>query len=225
MKKTTLATLILAAIASPAMAYDAGDIIVRAGLTTVTPNDDSSNVNVDALGGNVGMGAEVDSNTQLGLNFVYMFDSNWGVEVLAATPFSHDVELTGTADNALALGDGQLADVKHLPPTVSAVYFFDTDSAATPYVGLGLNYTIFFDEDFTDAREEQTFSDLDLDNSFGLAAQVGVDYQLDEKWLLNASIRYIDIDTTAEFTVADVPGSVDVDIDPWVYTLSVGYVF
>ncbi|MEG3767993.1 OmpW family outer membrane protein [Alteromonas sp. 14N.309.X.WAT.G.H12] len=225
MKKTTLAALILAAMTSPAMAYEAGDIIVRAGLTTVAPNDDSSNVNVDALGGNVGMGVEVDSDTQLGLNLVYMFDSNWGIELLAATPFSHDVTLIDTADNELGLGDGKLGEVTHLPPTISAVYFFDTDSAATPYVGLGLNYTIFFDEEFTNAREDQTFSDLDLDNSFGLAAQVGVDYQLDEKWLVNASIRYIDIGTTADFTVAGVAGSVDVDIDPWVYTLSVGYVF
>lgn len=225
MKKTTLAALILAAMASPAMAYEAGDIIVRAGLTSVVPNDDSSNVNVDALGGNVGMGVEVDSNTQLGLNLVYMFDTNWGIELLAATPFTHDVTLIDTADNALGLGDGKLGEVTHLPPTISAVYFFDTDSAATPYVGLGLNYTIFFDEEFTNAREDQTFSDLDLDNSFGLAAQVGVDYQLDEKWLVNASIRYIDISTTADFTVAGVAGSVDVDIDPWVYTVSVGYVF
>lgn len=225
MKKTTLAALILAAMASPAMAYEAGDIIVRAGLTSVVPNDDSSNVNVDALGGNVGMGVEVDSDTQLGLNLVYMFDSNWGIELLAATPFTHDVTLIDTDDNSLGLGDGKLGEVTHLPPTISAVYFFDTDSAVTPYVGLGLNYTIFFDEEFTNAREDQTFSDLDLDNSFGLAAQVGVDYHLDEKWLVNASIRFIDIDTTADFTVAGVAGSVDVDIDPWVYTLSVGYVF
>ena len=95
MKKSALATLVLAALVSApsAFAYEAGDIIVRAGLTSVSPNDDSSNVNVDALGGNVGMGVEVDSNTQLGLNLVYMLDSNWGLEVLAATPFTHLIYL------------------------------------------------------------------------------------------------------------------------------------
>ena len=170
MKKSTLATMVLAALISApsAFAYEAGDILVRAGLTTVAPNDDSSNVNVDALGGNVGMGVEVDSNTQIGLNLVYMLNSNWGVEVLAATPFSHEVTLIDTADNGLGLGDGKLAEVTHLPPTVSAVYFFDTQSAFTPYVGVGVNYTIFFDEEFTNAREAQTFQDLSLDSSFGL---------------------------------------------------------
>ena len=225
MKRTTLAALILTALTAPAMAYEAGDIIVRAGVTTVAPNDDSSNVNVNALGGNVGMGVEVDNDTQLGLNLVYMLDSNWGVEVLAATPFTHDVNLVGTADNDLGLGDGKLAEVTHLPPTISAVYFFDTNSAFVPYVGAGLNYTFIYDEEFTGAREDQTFTDLDLDNSFGWSAQVGFDYKIDEKWLINASARYIAIDTTADFTVATVAGSVDVDIDPWVYTVSLGYVF
>lgn len=227
MKKSTLATMVLAALISApsAFAYESGDILVRAGLTTVAPNDDSSNVNVDALGGNVGMGVEVDSNTQIGLNLVYMLNSNWGVEVLAATPFAHDVTLIDTADNGLGLGDGKLAEVTHLPPTVSAVYFFDTQSAFTPYVGVGVNYTIFFDEEFTNAREDQTFQDLSLDSSFGLSAQLGFDYQIDDKWLINASARYIAIDTTATFTVADVKGSVDVDIDPFVYTLSLGYKF
>ncbi|MDC8829132.1 OmpW/AlkL family protein [Alteromonas gilva] len=227
MKKSILATIVLGALAGvpAAMAHDAGDIIVRAGLTTVSPNDDSGNVYVDALGGNVGMGAEVGSDTQIGLNLVYMLDAHWGIEVLAATPFSHDVTLINTADNGLGLGDGKLAEVTHLPPTLSALYFFDTQSAFTPYVGVGINYTIFFDEDFTSSREEQTFSDLSLDNSFGLSGQIGFDYQIDEKWLVNASARYIAIDTTAEFTVAGVAGSVDVDIDPYVFTLSMGYKF
>ena len=54
---------------------------------------------------------------------------------------------------------------------------------------------------------------------------MGFDYEIDDKWLINASARYIAIDTTATFTVADVKGSVDVDIDPFVYTLSLGYKF
>ena len=66
---------------------------------------------------------------------------------------------------------------------------------------------------------------LYLYTKHGLAAQVGFDYQIDENWSLNASARYIKIDTTAEFTVADVKGSVDVDIDPYVFTISAGYKF
>ena len=67
---------------------------------------------------------------------------------------------------------------------------------------------------------------ISLDNSFGLSAQVGMDYQIDTKWHVNASVRFIDIDTEATFKVGDAAGKVsDIEIDPWVYTLSVGYTF
>ena len=36
---------------------------------------------------------------------------------------------------------------------------------------------------------------LDLKNSSGLAYQVGLDFMLDENWLLNLDVRWIDIDT------------------------------
>ncbi len=100
MKKSTLAKMVLAALilAPSAFAYESGDILVRAGLTTVAPNDDSRNVNVDALGGTVGLGVEVDTNTQIGLNLVSLFNSHLGVEVLAAPPFNHDDTLIATAD-------------------------------------------------------------------------------------------------------------------------------
>jgi hypothetical protein len=39
----------------------------------------------------------MSSDTQLGLNFAYMLTNNIGVELLAATPFEHDVKIKGTA--------------------------------------------------------------------------------------------------------------------------------
>src|SRR5690606_42037804 len=75
----------------------------------------------------------------LGLNFAYMLTDKVGVELLAATPFSHDVGVTGVLD--------KLGSIKHLPPTVSLVYYpLDNGSAFQPYVGAGVNFTCFFDE-------------------------------------------------------------------------------
>jgi outer membrane protein len=213
-----------ALVASHSWAYEAGDIILRGGLTTVAPNDNSSTVGVVGVG-DVGMGAEVNNSTQLGLNFVYMFDKHYALEVLAATPFSHNIKLIKTSDNALGLGDGELAKAKQLPPTVSVLYYFDTSGDYQPYVGAGLNYTVFFNEKFTSDRQTQSFSHLNLDNSLGLAVQVGVDYQLQDNWLVNASVRYIDINTEANFEVLGTTGKVKVDIDPWVYSLMLGYKF
>lgn len=220
--KLTVLSALVASVVSPAvMAHQQGDIIIRAGLTMVQPNDDSGKVAVDGLG-TTDMEVSVNSNTQLGLNFQYMLTDEWGIELLAATPFSHDIDLE---KSQLNLGDGKLGETKHLPPVLSAVYYFSTDGAFQPYAGLGINYTLFFEDDFTDLRKGQGFSNLNLKNSFGLAAQLGFDYDLGDNLMLNASYRYIDIDTTASFLVGASAGTVDVDINPNVYTLSVGYKF
>lgn len=226
MKKAILCAAITASVvASPvAQAYEGGDILVRAGITKVDPNDSSGKVYTDYSGlGTTDLEVSVDSDTQLGLNFVYFYNQHWAVEVLAATPFNHDVNLEN--DN-LALGNGPLGDVSQLPPTISALYFFNgSNESFQPYAGVGINYTTFFDESFTSARKAQGFSDLKLDDSWGLAAQLGFDYQLSEHWLVNASVRYIDISTTAKFKLGGESSSVDVDIDPIVTSLMVGYKF
>lgn len=233
MKKTILSTALVSALALSgvnAFAHEAGDILVRAGFTNVAPDDGSSNILVGGanfeLGGNVVGGVNVDSNTQLGLNIAYFLTDNWNVEVLAATPFSHDINL---ADGT------NLGSTKHLPPTVTANYFF-ADSGATfqPYVGLGLNYTVFFDEEFNsgtvDVIEDlagATISDLNLDGSFGLSAQVGADFEISEGIYINASVRYISIETEAKFNVngANLGAVESVETNPFVYTISVGYKF
>lgn len=236
MKKGLLALAILSSLSFSGVAaqYQAGDIVVRGGATMVDPDSDKAGVYIEALGGDTPLSVSVDDNTQLGLNFVYFYDSNWAIEVLAATPFKHDVKIhdpQGIAEGVFGVPgldvDGiTLGEVTHLPPTVSALYYFDTGSKFQPYVGLGLNYTIFFDEEFKSAPKSLGFNDLELDGSFGLSAQVGADYQLDDKWHINASIRYIDIGTDADFKIGDaIKGTAEVDVDPMVYSIMIGYKF
>ncbi|GAA4877199.1 outer membrane protein OmpW [Ferrimonas pelagia] len=219
MKLRLLSAALLAACALPALAHQAGDIIVRAGSATVAPDESSQNVvtpDLDDLGQ-----FSVGNNTQLGLNFTYMATDNIGIELLAATPFSHDV----------SVADIEIAKVKHLPPTLMAQYYFgDSGSQLRPYIGAGLNVTIFFDEKITNDVDGR-LSNLDLDTSVGWAAQAGLDYQLNDTWLLNASVWYIDIGTDVNFDYTpngiggSVPVTIKTDIDPWVYMLSVGYKF
>ncbi len=224
MKKlfTSLAVLASVSVVQQASAFDKGDIIARVGAVNVNPNDSSSNINVG--GSDLGIDVSVDDDTQLGLNFAYFLTDRVNLEVLAATPFTHDVDF-GVTD---PLGTGtQLGEVTHLPPTISINYYFnDPASAFQPYVGLGVNYTVFFDEEFTGANEAAGLDDLSLDDSFGLAAQLGLDYMLNDKWFLNGSIRYIDIDTEASFRLNGTKGEVrKIEIDPLVSMISVGYRF
>lgn len=248
MKKSTfLATSIAAAIfALPTlgMAHEANSFVLRVGAVTVDPNEDSSDLFVSTADIGTVDGARVglNSNTQLGINFTYKFTDNLGIGVLGATPFKHDIQSTGLLSD---LGLGNLGSTKHLPPTITLQYFpLSPSSKVQPYVGVGFNYTIFFQEDTTSdlTAAFQTVADLNnvavtvtgvdlkLDSSFGLAAELGVDYMLTDRLMLNAAIWYADIDTEATLTAKTEEGikvkaKLDVDIDPMVYMISVGYKF
>jgi outer membrane protein len=228
MNKTLFATSLLAlALAAPlAQAHQAGDIILRAGAITVDPHESSSDIWVGALGTDVaGTKATLDSDTQLGLNFAYMVTDHVGVELLAATPFSHDVGVKGMP-GAFAGLNGKLGELKHLPPTLSVVYYpLDAASAFQPYVGAGINYTWFFDTKLSSEAEDKGFRGLDLDDSWGLAAQVGMDYMLTDNVMVNAQVRYIDIDTQGSTSFGGREVEVDVDVDPFVYMIGLGYKF
>ena len=221
-RKILGASLLALAVAAPsAHAYEAGDLILRAGAVTVDPHEDSSSIR--ANGNSLGGKATLDSDTQLGLNFAVMLTDHWGLELLAATPFQHSVGVQGLPIASL---NGKLADVKQLPPTVSVVYYpFPNKWMFQPYVGLGVNYTFFFDQNLTGSRTQQGFSNLNLKDSWGLAGQIGADFMVTDHILLNAQIRYIDIDTHASVNLGSNRVSADVSVDPWVYMVGIGYKF
>lgn len=220
MKKALVLAAALAA-ATPALAHEAGSFIVRAGAAHVAPNDSSSNVSIAGIN-QPGTKANVGSDTQLGLTFAYKLTDNIGIELLAATPFSHRVGLSGFG----APVDGKLASVKQLPPTLTLQYYpMPKESRWQPYVGAGINYTTFFDEKLTSAQKANQFSSLSLSDSWGLAGQIGMDYMITDRLMFNMAAWYIDIDTTARARLNGDRVKVDVDIDPWVFMIGLGYKF
>jgi len=193
--KTLLASAV-AVSAMPALAYEAGDFMIKAGVINVNPKEDNIDVGAD--------NAQVADDTQLGLTFTYMVMPQVGVEVLAATPFKHSVTLNGD----------RVATTKHLPPTVSAQYYFmDPASQIQPYVGLGVNHTFFFDEDGVAPH---------LKKSWGLAYSLGVNYDIDEHLMANVALWKMDIDSEIEGGALD---GTDVEIDPLVFMVGAGYKF
>jgi outer membrane protein len=188
--------------AAPAFAGEAGQWLVRAGATNIYPDSDNGTLNLGAP-------VEIDVDDAWGFTFnaSYFFTENWAVELLAAAPYNHDFRLEGT---------GIDGDTDHLPPTLSVQYHFPLNERFTPYVGLGVNWTIFFNEDLN------VPVNLDLDDSVGVAAQVGVDIELNGPWFMNVDVRYIDIETDAEVGGVDVG---TVKIDPWLFGLNVGFRF
>ncbi len=183
----------------PAQAFEAGDWIVRAGAKRVDPKSDNNDV------------VNVADDTQFTFDVTYMFTDHFGLELLAAAPFSHDIRLND--------GGTTVGSTDHLPPTLSAQYHFNPSGRFQPYVGLGLNWTLFFSEDTTGPLAG---ADLSLDNSLGLAAQVGFDVAVNDNWLVNFDLRWIDIDTDATVDGDDLG---TVEIDPTVIGINFGYRF
>ena len=214
-KVTALLTAATASvmIASPVMAYEAGDIVVRGRILLVDPQDDSGSIKVD--GGPTGEKATVNSDVIPELDFTYMLTSNWGLELILG--FSdHEVKT-----NLLTLG--HIADTKVLPPTLTLQYHFMPTSNIRPYAGVGVNYTHYFD---TKAKGALDGQGLEIDDSFGLSLQAGVDVDINEDWFVNFDVKYIDMDADAEFkSAAGVKTKVDIDVDPIVWGIGIGTTF
>ena len=179
-----------------------GDWILRVGAGYVDPKSNNLRTPLGTL--------DVDGAFSLTFNGTYMVTDSFGVELLASLPFEHDIDLKGT---------GEVGSTKHLPPTLSAQWHFPPIGRFQPYVGAGVNWTIFFSEDTTGALSG---SNIELDDSLGLAAQVGTDFTIRDNFFVNFEIRWIDIDADLELDGSDI-GSVE--IDPLTYSLLAGWKF
>lgn len=195
-------------LAGTAQAYDAGNWLFRIGAYGVFPQSD----NLENVPGTLGGTLDVDDGYSLGFNFTYMVNPNIGIELLLALPFNHDIKLTGSP---LPI-NGTVAETDQMPPTLSVQYHFTPESTVRPYLGIGLNYTTFFNESTKGALQGNS---IKLDDSWGVAGQFGIDVDVAPDWFLNADLRYIGISTDAKLNGVGIG---TVDINPWVVGLTIG---
>ena len=194
----------LALAAMPAFAQSAGHWTLGVGVHNVDPKSDNGTLTATPLG-NLKM--DIGSNARPTITAEYFLKDNLGVEILAALPFQHDIDVVGV---------GKVGSTKHLPPTVSLQYHFGQGSVR-PFVGLGLNYTAFFS---TKTEGPIAGSNLDLSNSWGLAGHLGVDFKISEKGALRVDYRKIDIDTDVKLNGAMLGTRNTVNIDPSAYGIA-----
>jgi outer membrane protein len=222
MKGAILAALAASVAATPAAAQDtgrvgiaAGDVLVRLRGIMVSPNEDSGSV----LPGFPGEKVSVNNSFMPEVDVTYMATDNIGFELIASTTKHKASGRTGTTGSL-----GKLASTWVLPPTLTAQYHFNPTGAVRPYVGAGVNYTIFWNEDASDSLEAAVGrTRVKMDDSFGWAAQAGIDIDITPKVFLNLDVKYIDIDTTAKlYTTAAGRQTVDLGIDPLVFGIGVG---
>ncbi len=204
-----LAAAAAAAIGAGAAHAAAGDWLVRARLIQVSPNDSTGPVS-----GIAGTEAAVSDDTTLELDFTRMLTDHVGLELILATT-RH-----GVKGSRGAVAGADVGSVRVLPPTLTLQYHPQPDAKVRPYVGIGVNYTLFYDKKA--GAGLGAGATVDYDSSWGLAAQAGVDMDLGGRWFLNADVKYIDMDTTLTVRGGAVPGTTKVKLNPWVFAIGVG---
>lgn len=212
---STLALLMAGMAATPAMA-EAGDTFIRVRGIVVAPSEDSTGITPAFPAETV----SVDNAVAPEVDITHMVSNNIGLELIAATT-KHSVSgTTGTTG-----GIGKLASTWVLPPTLTVQYHFTPEAKVRPYVGAGVNWTLFYKEKASNGLEAAVGqTNVHLSSSFGWAAQAGIDIDLNEKMFLNFDVKYIKMDTNARLnTTAAGIQRVGVDIDPLVFGVGVGF--
>lgn len=223
-----LSFVLLLTVPASVFALEKGDWIGRIGIGYLSINSSTSTVDIVGTGPVPGTGIEAGDSTSLVGTIGYMLTDNWALELLLALPFEHD--LTSNVALSGALGSaGTIATTKQLPPVLSFNYHFMPKKTWRPYVGAGINYTIFFDEQTTGALRNAGYTDLELGDSLGLALQAGIDIDVTKEWFMNATVMWVDINTDAK--ISGVNGAFgpleinDIELDPFVFMVQIGTTF
>jgi outer membrane protein len=213
MRTKYIVLIMVALLVVPAVA-DAQNWILRVRGIMIDPDDSSGEI------GATGSTIDVDSATTIEVDITYMLSPSFGLELIAATA-KHDLTAVGGA-----LAGADLGAVTHLPPTLTAQWYIIPEGFINLYIGAGINFTTFYDYDLSGDLAALDVTDIEFDDSFGLAGNAGINFNLGKSFMINADVKYIQIDTEADIKVgSDTLDKVAVDINPWVFGLGVGFRF
>lgn len=201
---TAVSAIALGAVATPAMAADEaqGNWMIRLRGTYLDMANKS-----DPVGG-VGASDRITVNNKWipELDITYFFTPNIAAELVLTVPQKQNVYLDGN----------KVGTFKHLPPSLLVQYHFLPNGTFRPYVGAGLNFTRIWGADIAG-------NSLQLDSwSVGPALQIGMDYKLTKNWFLNADIKKVWLSSDVKAGGVKVS---QVKLDPWLFSMGVGYRF
>lgn len=214
-KSLAIATLCAAAVGAGSAYADEGPWLVRLRALDMKVDNENNQTPVTNAYGKV----SVEDKWFPELDITYFFTPNIAAELILTYPQKHDVKL----------GSVDIGSVKHLPPTLTLQYHFIPDGTIRPYVGAGINYTHFSDVELNAAPAVGTDAPLRVDTgSYGLAAQVGVDFKVAPNWFVNLDAKYVQIEA-ADIRVKSgaLAGThvTDLTVNPWLLSVGAGYRF
>lgn len=205
---------------------------VKFGLLNLQPNSSATAISgpftpVDALS------LKVKSKSTLSFNVAREITDNWEAELAMGLPPTHDVAVVVLNPAALppsvAAQHGAIgAKVRQVAPTLFANYKFgDKNSALRPFVGVGINYTVFDKADSTAVNDAINGgpTTLKLEDSVGLALQAGLTYKLGGAWSVTGSLATAQVKTKLLSNTLGIERRADIKFSPTVFCISVGYSF
>ncbi len=151
------------------------------------------------------------------LDITYYFTDNIAAELILGTTWS-DVDGEGSLPGA---GVSDIGETWILPPTLTLQYHFTNFGNFKPYIGAGINYTIFYNQD--DGNDSRK---IDIENTFGAALQVGFDYMVDDHWGVNFDVKKLFLEADYDVTLNNndkVSGTAE--LNPWLIGAGVTYRF
>ena len=219
MKQHLLTTCVLAAlaIASSAAAQTTGEApvgkaagtwMVRGRIIDVVPENNASST---SIGGRV----SATNTATVEADFSYFVTDHIAAELIAATT-KHDLTAKGTS-----VGDVKVGSTWVLPPTLLVQYHFMPKERFSPYVGVGLNATMFY----SNAPAKPVVTNMSIDNGIGEALQIGADYNISGHWFANVDVKQIFLPTKAHLSTILGPVSAKTHLDPLVIGVGAGYRF
>ncbi|MAZ75681.1 MAG: hypothetical protein CMH31_00080 [Micavibrio sp.] len=208
-KLILLAGIATTAFSAPVMANDLGDIwskerfqIRLRAIDVIADGDGSVTQN--------GLKTDVENSITPEIDLTYFFTKNIAAELIAATA-KHEIDA----------GNFNLGEAWILPPTLTLQYHFTPDNKFSPYVGAGLNYSLFYGE-----NNGNGFNNLNVDGGVGYAVQAGFDYWLSDNWGINFDAKYVNLDVDVDVNLGATPlNANDVDLDPLILGAGISYRF
>ena len=194
-------------LTQPVRGKQAGDVVLGAGLIGVLPQDRGR---VSAIGGR----PEASDTATGQLDLSYFLAPQVSLNLIAATT-RHDLHVRNSA-----IGDVDLGRVWALPPTLTLQFHPFPTARVSPYLGAGLNYTLFYGEG---GARTAPVSKVDVKNDFGYAVNFGVDVELSPRLLLNLDAKKLWLDPHVQVNSGAI--NARADLDPWILGASLRYRF
>jgi outer membrane protein len=226
MKKQLFGLFLLTATMSAMAQYT-----LKFGYSTVAPHSTASAISGPLTPVN-SLSLQVQDKSTLFLSISRSITDNIDAELALGLPPTHDVAIK-IINPALPAGlqafDGQIgARVRQVAPTAFINYKFgEKKSTLRPFVGIGINYTKFDKATSTAAGNAINggATNIALEDSVGLAWQLGASYQINDQWSLSGAWASAKVRTTITTNTLGTVRTADIKFRPSVFTLSMGYAF